>query len=71
MSVPYFGTDGENATGVSGRDMSISATQQESKVRFGAFRIITTSSKSDLTKTFTFWFIQYKNKKFQFTAGKA
>lgn len=23
MSVPYFGTDGEKATGVSGRDMSI------------------------------------------------
>jgi len=28
MSVPYFGTDGENARGVSGKDISISTAQQ-------------------------------------------
>ena len=42
--MPYFGTDGENASGVSGKDMSISTTQQlESQVTLDASSIITSS----------------------------
>jgi len=47
ISVPYFGTDGEKASGVSGRDTSI---------------ITYTACRSKLTKRSAVYLLQYCNK---------
>jgi len=76
MSVPYFGTDGENARGVSGKDISISTAQQNKQNHKWCQKMLTASiansnfSKSKLhIKIFTFLFINYRKTAFQLNAA--